>query len=82
MYYPIGDIHGRFDLLEGLYAMVREEIEQNPDYAMGDTIVFLGDYIDRGPQSKEVLDFLMNLEDTETLDFSTHLPLCEENSSY
>lgn len=65
MYYPIGDIHGRFDLLEGLYALVREEIAQNPDYAFGDTIVFLGDYIDRGPQSKEVLDFLMALEDTD-----------------
>ena len=67
MYYPIGDIHGRFDLLEGLYALVREEIAQNPDPEFGDTIVFLGDYIDRGPQSKEVLDFLMALEDTETV---------------
>lgn len=65
MYYPIGDIHGRFDLVEGLYKLVREEIERNPDYAFKDTIVFLGDYIDRGPQSKEVLDFLMALEDTD-----------------
>lgn len=67
MYYAVGDIHGRYDLVTALYEKIRAEIERDPDYAFGDTIVFLGDYIDRGPQSKEVLDFLMALEDTDTV---------------
>jgi len=67
MYYPIGDIHGRYDLVTALYEKILVEIEANPDYAFGNTIVFLGDYIDRGPQSKEVLDFLMGLENTDEI---------------
>lgn len=67
MYYAIGDIHGRFDLLKGLYDMILDEINRNPDIVFGDTIVFLGDYIDRGPQTKEVLDFLMGLKNTDEL---------------
>jgi serine/threonine protein phosphatase 1 len=67
MYYAIGDIHGRFDLLTGLYDMILAEIRQAPDIVFGDTVVFLGDYIDRGPQTKEVLDFLMGLKNTDEL---------------
>lgn len=67
MYYAIGDIHGRYDLLVGLYDMIIEEINNNPDVVFGDTIIFLGDYIDRGPQAKEVLDFLMTRENTNEL---------------
>ncbi len=50
--YAIGDIHGRLDLLRLLLA----EIE---DDTRGGTVVFLGDYVDRGPDSKGVLDLLM-----------------------
>jgi serine/threonine protein phosphatase 1 len=51
--YAIGDIHGRFDLLQ------RALQEVARDSAASVTIVFLGDYIDRGPQSREVVDCLM-----------------------
>lgn len=44
----IGDIHGRFDKLQELLALLPEEGE----------LVFLGDYIDRGPQSAEVVALL------------------------
>lgn len=67
MYYPIGDIHGRYDLVAPLYEKILEEVERNPDHAFGNTVVFLGDYVDRGPQSKEVLDFLMGLKDTDMI---------------
>jgi len=50
----IGDIHGRFFKLESLM----EEITPEKD----DTIVFLGDYIDRGPKSYHVVDFIVKLK--------------------
>ena len=50
--YAIGDIHGRFDLLEkALQAIAR-------DSGGSATTVFLGDYIDRGPQSSDVVERL------------------------
>jgi serine/threonine protein phosphatase 1 len=50
--YAVGDIHGRFDLLKQAILA----IESDSDAA---TVVFLGDYIDRGPQSRQVLETLM-----------------------
>jgi serine/threonine protein phosphatase 1 len=51
--FAVGDIHGRYDLL--LKALA--EIEAR--WHSPNTIVFLGDYIDRGPQSREVVETLM-----------------------
>lgn len=47
----IGDIHGRLDLLQDLLA--RHGTDQ--------TLVFLGDYVDRGPSSAQVLALLQEL---------------------
>ena len=55
-YYVFGDIHGRADLLKRLMAAVDEDLRERP--AARVTEIFLGDYIDRGPDSYEVLDFL------------------------
>ena len=49
-----GDIHGEWDKLESLLAQVQPDDEQ-------DEIVFLGDYVDRGPEPKRVLDYIMGL---------------------
>lgn len=49
--FVIGDIHGSFDLLEKLLTYWNPEEEQ---------LVFLGDYIDRGPDSLKVLKKLLN----------------------
>lgn len=58
MYYAIADIHGRFDLLDkALTAISNDAIDNN---ILNYTIITLGDYIDRGPQSKDVIDTLMN----------------------
>jgi serine/threonine protein phosphatase 1 len=50
MIYAIGDIHGCLGPLLELLAQLRVRPE--------DELVFLGDYIDRGPDSKGVLDYL------------------------
>jgi serine/threonine protein phosphatase 1 len=52
--FAIGDIHGCFDKLTSLMGI----IDMDP---IQDTLVFIGDYIDRGPQSKEVVDYLIDL---------------------
>ncbi len=54
--YCIGDIHGRLDLLEELHTMIRAD---SADFKGSRGIVYLGDYIDRGAQSKQVLDLLI-----------------------
>ncbi len=56
--YAFGDVHGRFDLLEALYAEVRLDVARRP--AARTAEIFLGDYIDRGRQSREVLEWLIS----------------------
>ena len=55
--YAIGDVHGRLDLLAEMHARIAAEIMRlrPPDWR----IVHLGDYVDRGPDSKGVLEFLV-----------------------
>jgi serine/threonine protein phosphatase 1 len=56
--YAIGDIHGRADLLRTLLVKVDADRKSRPvERAIA---VFLGDYIDRGPCSKDVLDVLLD----------------------
>jgi len=55
--YAIGDVHGRLDLLDDLLTRVREDADNHPaDRAR--SLVFLGDYIDRGSQSRGVVERL------------------------
>jgi serine/threonine protein phosphatase 1 len=61
--YAIGDIHGRADLLEGLLLQIDVDCKRYPSNRP--IVVFLGDYIDRGPASKEVLDLLLRCERTK-----------------
>ena len=53
--YVITDIHGRYDLLMKAVEQVRADLESRAETAQ---LVFLGDYVDRGPQSREVVEFL------------------------
>ena len=50
----IGDIHGCLELLKRLMDRVKWQPDQ-------DRLIFLGDYIDRGSDSKGVIDFLLEL---------------------
>ena len=52
--YAVGDIHGRADLLIRLMQDLREDIARG-EYQGRPILIFLGDYIDRGFQSKEVI---------------------------
>lgn len=55
--YAVGDIHGRADLLKKLFSRIDEDINGNP---IAETLhIFLGDYVDRGKDSAEVIDLLI-----------------------
>lgn len=56
--YVVGDIHGRLDLLQKMVQSIEAD-SQTGTPGTEKVIVFLGDYIDRGPHSREVIDFLL-----------------------
>jgi serine/threonine protein phosphatase 1 len=56
--YAVGDIHGRADLLETLLRRIAAESEHRPDDATR-SLIFLGDYIDRGALSYSVVERLL-----------------------
>ncbi|MEM7508627.1 MAG: metallophosphoesterase family protein [Pseudomonadota bacterium] len=58
--YAVGDIHGRFDLLGEIIDKI---LQDAGDFDGVPQIVFLGDHIDRGESSREVLEFLMAVSD-------------------
>jgi serine/threonine protein phosphatase 1 len=53
--FAIGDIHGCLEKLEDLMSKIVIDCHK-------DTIVFIGDYIDRGKSSKEVVDYVIKLQ--------------------
>lgn len=53
--YAIPDLHGRADLMYQAFAKISDHAGNERR-----TIVLMGDYIDRGPQSARVLEFLSN----------------------
>jgi serine/threonine protein phosphatase 1 len=54
--YIVGDVHGRLDLLEQLLARIHSELQQRP--VAKTLLVFVGDLIDRGPGSAQVIERL------------------------
>jgi serine/threonine protein phosphatase 1 len=58
-FFAIGDIHGCVQELERLLAALPT--------AAGDTIAFVGDYVDRGAESRAVIDLLLALERQEDI---------------
>lgn len=56
--YAIGDVHGRLDLLEEMHGLINADLDRRPAHDW--RIIHLGDYIDRGPASKGVLEFLID----------------------
>lgn len=53
--FVIGDIHGEMDHLRRLMGRL-------PDVGASDTVVFLGDYVDRGPHSRAVVNAVRGLD--------------------
>lgn len=56
--YAIGDIHGRVDLLRTLRDLVHEDAYRRQ--APRNVVVYLGDYVDRGEESRAVIETLLN----------------------
>ena len=57
--FAVGDIHGCFDKLVSLMQIIDIDLKR-------ETLVFIGDYVDRGPHSKEVVDYLIDLAQQES----------------
>lgn len=57
--YVVGDIHGRADLLAPLLERIAADRARHNDRQSH--IIFLGDYVDRGPTSKDVVDMMIDL---------------------
>ncbi|NKB20491.1 MAG: serine/threonine protein phosphatase [Alphaproteobacteria bacterium] len=55
--YVIGDIHGRADLLQDLHRQIIDDAATAPE--LRKTVIYLGDYVDRGDASRAVLDLLV-----------------------
>uniref|UniRef100_A0A0E0P8S9 Calcineurin-like phosphoesterase domain-containing protein n=1 Tax=Oryza rufipogon TaxID=4529 RepID=A0A0E0P8S9_ORYRU len=55
----VGDVHGYISKLESLWANLQSALP--PDAFATALVVFLGDYCDRGPSPREVIDFLLAL---------------------
>jgi serine/threonine protein phosphatase 1 len=63
--YAVGDVHGRFDLLARLLDLIREDAALTP--ARSTKLVFLGDVVDRGPDSASVVQTLMTATQSNNL---------------
>ena len=63
-YWVIGDIHGEIRLLDRLLESILKFLP--------DEIIFVGDYIDRGPGSREVIDRVMGLEGSKACLMGNH----------
>jgi serine/threonine protein phosphatase 1 len=56
--FAIGDVHGNLAALERVLELVGAEVDP------GDTVVFLGDYIDRGPNTAQCIDLILDFQRT------------------
>lgn len=59
--YAVGDIHGRYDLLRRIVDLIGDHSAALPP-PKSLHIVFIGDLIDRGPHSAQVVEFLHDLQ--------------------
>jgi serine/threonine protein phosphatase 1 len=55
--YAIGDIHGSLAKLRKLVTLCHEDAAGSPM-----SFVFIGDYVDRGPDTREVIEYVMTLQ--------------------
>lgn len=57
--YAVGDVHGRLDLFMAMLQRIGDDLAERPSPLF--QIIFLGDLIDRGPQSARVVESAMTL---------------------
>lgn len=65
--WAVGDIHGRHDLLRPLVEAIRQDLRTTE--AGRKLVIFLGDYVDRGPASRDVVEYLATLPADEGVEW-------------
>jgi serine/threonine protein phosphatase 1 len=65
--YAIGDVHGRFDCLQSIYTLIEQDKATFPIHECKE--IYLGDYVDRGPNSNQVIESLIKRQ-------SSHRAIC------
>jgi serine/threonine protein phosphatase 1 len=60
--YAVGDVHGRLDLLGPLLQDIAQDAVAADLTTSRPLLVFLGDYVDRGPDSKGVVDLILQMQ--------------------
>lgn len=58
--YAIGDVHGCLSHLESMHLRIQRDLAENPPADW--RVVHVGDYVDRGANSRGVIDFLIRLQ--------------------
>ncbi len=61
--YAVGDVHGQIGLLEAMIDRITADLMARPHPRP--RLVMLGDYVDRGPDSRGVIDTLIHLRDSD-----------------
>lgn len=61
--YAIGDVHGYIDLLDDMLGRIRDDLVRRPH--PNPRVICLGDYVDRGPDSRGVIDKLIALRGSD-----------------
>lgn len=61
--YAVGDIHGEIALLDDMLRQIQADAAQAVAAGLRPVVVFLGDYVDRGADSRAVIDRLAGLDD-------------------
>lgn len=65
--YAVGDVHGRYDLLKQLLADITRDYAGRAN-GRRPILIFLGDYVDRGPDSHKVVEAMVWLKRREDLE--------------
>jgi serine/threonine protein phosphatase 1 len=65
--WAVGDVHGRLDLLQPLVEAIVADLSASA--ATRKVVIFLGDYVDRGPDSRSVLKLLAGLPVVEGVEW-------------
>lgn len=58
--FAVGDIHGRADLLEEMFGLLESRAPAEARAGVAPVVIFLGDYVDRGPATAAVIDLLLS----------------------
>jgi serine/threonine protein phosphatase 1 len=66
----VGDVHGRLDALQPLIRAIADDLEATPPVQSA-MLVFLGDYVDRGPESRGVVDMILRMKGQQGLEVRT-----------